>query len=83
MTAFLASRRAAPSEDFAPATEQVTERRVHRAEQAFDRAMNGAGGAAFSRADAEIITRVAEIDMMQKRSTVAARLDALKQSAAI
>jgi phage shock protein A len=48
------------------------------AEQAFDRAMAGAGGIGFARADADTINRVAEIDFMQKSATVAQRLAALK-----
>jgi phage shock protein A len=42
------------------------EKKVDATEQAFDRAMTGAGGLGFARADAETINRVAEIDGMQK-----------------
>ena len=55
------------------------ERKVERAEAAFDRAMTGAGGTGFTRGDAEAINRVAEIDTLQKGATVAERLAALKQ----
>lgn len=58
------------------------ERKVDRAEAAFDRAMSGAGGIGFSRGDADAINRVAEIDTLQKNATVAQRLAALKQDAA-
>jgi len=61
-------------------TERAVEKKVERAEQAFDRAMTGAGGVGFTRADADTINRVAEIDGMQKSATVAARLAALKQA---
>ena len=54
------------------------EKKVDAAEQAFDRAMAGAGGVGLARADAETINRVAEIDGMQKSATVAERLAALK-----
>lgn len=57
------------------------ERKVERAEAAFDRAMTGAGGTGFSRGDAEAINRVAEIDTLHKSATVAQRLAALKQDA--
>ena len=40
--------------------------------------MAGAGGVSFTRADADTINRVAEIDGMQKSATVAERLAALK-----
>ena len=55
------------------------ERKVERAEAAFDRAMTGAGGTGFTRGDAQAINRVAEIDTLQKGATVAQRLAALKQ----
>jgi len=54
------------------------EKKVDAAEQAFDRAMTGAGGVGFARADAATINRVAELDGMQKSATVAERLAALK-----
>lgn len=57
----------------------AVERKVNNAEAAFDRAMTGGGGAGFSREDSDAITRVAEIDGLQKNKTVADRLAALKQ----
>lgn len=54
------------------------EKKLDAAEQAFDRAMAGAGGVGFARADGDTINRVAEIDGMQKSTTVAERLAALK-----
>lgn len=56
------------------------ERAVEQAEEAFDRAMTGAGGVGFTRGDADAINRVAEIETMQKSATVAERLAALKQA---
>ena len=54
------------------------EQKVDAAEQAFDRAMAGAGGVGLARADADTINRVAEIDGLQKSATIAQRLAALK-----
>jgi phage shock protein A len=54
------------------------EHRIENAEAAFDRAMTGGGGIGFSRGDAEAINKVAEIDTMSRRATVAERLAALK-----
>jgi phage shock protein A len=56
----------------------MAEKKVDAAEQAFKRAMAGAGGVGFARADADTINRVGEIDGMQKSATVAERLAALK-----
>jgi phage shock protein A len=58
--------------------DRSAEKMVDAAEQAFDRAMAGAGGTGFARADADTINRVAEIDGLQKSATVAERLAALK-----
>ncbi|MFL5213114.1 MAG: PspA/IM30 family protein [Microvirga sp.] len=56
-----------------------TERKVDRAEAAFDRAMAGAGGAAgVSRTDAKAAAKVAELEVMQKSAVVAQRLAALR-----
>jgi phage shock protein A len=54
------------------------ERAVDAAEQAVDRAMAGAAGSSLSRADADTVGRVAEIDLLQKSAAIAARLAALK-----
>jgi phage shock protein A len=56
----------------------AAEKKVDAAEQAFDRAMAGAGGVGFARGDADTINRVAELAGMQKSATVAQRLAALK-----
>ena len=58
--------------------DQRTERRVERAEEAFDRAMAGAGGvAAISRTDAQTAAKVAEISTLQKSAAIAERMATL------
>lgn len=52
-------------------------RRVERAEAAFERAMNGAGGTT-NMANIENTKDIAEIDLMRKKSEVEARMDALR-----
>ena len=74
----IAQRDAALGGDGATRPERSAEKKVDAAEQAFDRAMAGAGGVGFTRADADTINRVAEIDGLQKSATVAERLAALK-----
>jgi phage shock protein A len=79
LQAYLTSRRQAAVEADSPRRpEGSAEKMVDAAEQAFDRAMAGAGGVGFARADADTINRVAEIDGLQKSATVAERLAALK-----
>jgi phage shock protein A len=79
LSAYLVSRReAALGGDGPTRPARSAEKKVDAAEQAFDRAMAGAGGVGFTRADAETINRVAEIDGLQKSATVAERLAALK-----
>ncbi len=79
LSAYLISRReAALGGDGPTRPERSAEKKVDAAEQAFDRAMSGAGGVGFTRGDADTINRVAEIDGMQKSATVAERLAALK-----
>ena len=79
LQAYLVSRReAAHGGDGPSRPDRSAEKKVDAAEQAFDRAMAGAGGVGFARADADTINRVAEIDGMQKSATIAERLAALK-----
>jgi phage shock protein A len=79
LQAYLVSRREAASGGDGPVRpDRAAEKKVDAAEQAFDRAMAGAGGVGFARADADTINRVAEIDGMQKSATVAQRLAVLK-----
>jgi phage shock protein A len=54
------------------------ERAISRAETAFDRAMTGAGGLGFTRSDAGTVTKVAELDVLQRQSQVAQRMAALR-----
>ena len=80
LDAFIAGRgNMAPGENTAAKTKRGIERRVDQAEQAFGRAMKNNGGG-LVQSDIETINRIAELDVMQKRSTVAMRLAALKQS---
>lgn len=62
--------------------QQGIERKVEQAEAAFDRAMGGAGGVNFTRADADTINKVSELDQLVKGSSVKDRLAALKASKA-
>jgi len=79
LQAYLISRRhAAVGGDGPTRPDRSAEKMVDAAEQAFDRAMSGAGGVGFARADGDAINRVAEIDGMQKSATIAQRLAALK-----
>jgi phage shock protein A len=82
LSAFVVSQReASMGGDGAFHNERNVEKQVTRAEAAFDRAMTGAGGVGFTRADADTINRVAEIDSMHKSSIIAERLAALKKAA--
>jgi phage shock protein A len=82
LSAFVVSQReASMGGDGAFHNERSVEKQVTRAEAAFDRAMTGAGGVGFTRADADTINRVAEIDTMHKSSVIAERLAALKKAA--
>jgi phage shock protein A len=75
---WISRREAALGGDGPTRPARSAEKKVDAAEQAFDRAMAGAGGIGFARADADTINRVAEIDGMQKSATIAQRLAALK-----
>jgi phage shock protein A len=79
LQAYLISQReAALGGDGPTRPARSAEKKLDAAEQAFDRAMTGAGGTGFTRADGETINRVAEIDGMQRSATIAERLAALK-----
>jgi phage shock protein A len=83
LSAYLISRREASLGGDGPSqAERSVVKKVDAAEQAFDRAMAGAGGVAFTRADAHTINRVAEIDGLQKGAAIAERLAALKAQTA-
>jgi hypothetical protein len=54
---------------------------VERAEQAFDRAMAGAGGVSDrTRADGETIAKVAEIATLERSAIIAQRMVDLRRS---
>jgi len=79
LQAYLISRREASLGGDGPShPDRSAEKKLDKAEQAFERAMAGAGGVGFTRADGETINRVAEIDTMQRSATIAERLAALK-----
>lgn len=79
----LAARRdAALGGDGPTRVQHDIEKRVTNAEQAFRRALVGAGGVAIARADAEAANRVAEIDVLRRRATVASRLADLRHELA-
>ena len=74
----LAHRDAALGGDGSSQPGRQVERKVERAEKAFDRAMAGAGGACVNRADAKAAAKVAEIDAIQKSAVIAKRMAALR-----
>lgn len=74
----IAQREATPGGVRSMRCEDSPERRLDAAEKAFDRAMKGAGGIGVTPADAGTIHQVAEIDVLQKRATIATRMAALK-----
>ena len=82
LAAFQAAQRDAASLSAAAAAspEQRSERKVARAEEAFERALNAAG-IAVGLADPEEAAKLAEVDALQKEAAIAARLEALKAKA--
>jgi phage shock protein A len=79
LAAYLTARGEAALGGDGPARpDRTAEKKVDAAEKAFDRAMAGAGGVGFTRADAETMNRVAEIDGLKKSALIAERLAALK-----
>ena len=82
LQAYLISRQEAMAGgDGPPRPGRSAEKMVDAAEQAFGRAMAGAGAAGFPRVDADIINRLAQLEGMQKSAIIAERLAALKASA--
>jgi phage shock protein A len=76
---FLGARRDARSGGDGPTrVRHDIEQRVHNAEEAFRRALLGAGGVGLARGDIETTNRVAEIDVMRRRAAIAGRLAALR-----
>jgi phage shock protein A len=82
LAAFEAARRdASLGGEGPPRPERHTERKVAQAEQAFDRAMAGAGGVTgFTRADAETVQKVAELATLQRSAVIAERMAALRSA---
>lgn len=72
---------AALSAAAAASPEQRSERRIARAEAAFERAMNAAG-VAVGLAAPDKAAQLAEVDALQKEAAIAERLEALKAKAA-
>jgi phage shock protein A len=84
LAAFMIARQdAAMGGDSGLENKHEIETRIRNAEAAFDRAMTGAGGVGFTRGDAKAINSVAEIETLQKGSTVADRLAALKSESGL
>ena len=79
LNAFRVARAEVATGGVAPSKPSGVERKAERAEQAFARAMGGAG---FAPSDAEAVRAVAEIDAMKRKADIAARLNSLKQGAA-
>jgi len=74
-----AQREAAVGGEGPTRPDRRSERKVERAEEAFDRAMTAAGGVSgISRTDAQAAAKVAEIDVMQKSAAIAQRMAALR-----
>lgn len=82
LAAFEAAQRDASLGGDGPARpDRRTERKVERAEAAFDRAMAGAGGVAgIVRADVQTAAKVAEIATLQKSAAIAQRMAALRST---
>ena len=78
LAAYVLAQREAQTGAGPSRTETSAERKVDAAEQAFERAMAGTGGCGLPRTGADTMGRVAEIDVLQKRATIAERLAALK-----
>jgi phage shock protein A len=82
LSSFVVSQREADTGGDGPTQPaRNVDKQVKRSEQAFERAMAGAGGVGFTRAAADTINRVAEIDGLQKSASITARMAKLKQSA--
>lgn len=83
LKAFTAARRdAGLAAEAAPGTTRDRERRVERAEAAFERAMSGLGvTTGITGEAAETAARLGEIDQMMRRSVIAERMEALRRRA--
>lgn len=76
----LASREAGVDVAGGPCRDAARERKVERAQAAFDRAAGGAGAINAARTDAATAAKVGEIDALQRQATIADRLAALREA---
>jgi phage shock protein A len=76
---FEAAQRAGTSGDDAPGSlDSRLQRQAERAQEAFERAMDSAGGLNGGRASPEAAAKVAELEALQKEAAIAERLAALR-----
>jgi len=79
LRAFEAAQRAGADGDDAPGSPDARlQRRAERAQEAFERAMESAGGLSGGRASPEAAAKVAELEALQKEAAIAERLAALQ-----
>lgn len=79
LRSFEAAQRAGSSGENAPGSpDSGLQRRAERAQEAFERAMDAAGGLSGGRASPESAAKVAEIEALQKEAAIAERLAALR-----
>ncbi|HYI40750.1 MAG TPA: PspA/IM30 family protein [Allosphingosinicella sp.] len=79
LRSFEAAQRAASSGDEGPGSpDSRLQRRAERAQEAFERAMEAAGGLSGARASPEAAAKVAELEALQKEAAIAERLAALQ-----
>jgi phage shock protein A len=76
---FEAAQRAGSIGDDSPGSlDQRLQRQAERAQEAFERAMDAAGGVSGGRASPEEAAKVAELEALQKEAAIAERLAALR-----
>jgi phage shock protein A len=79
LRAFEAAQKAGSSGDDAPGSpDSRLQRRAERAQEAFERALDAAGGVSGGRASPEAAAKVAELEALQKEAAIAERLAALQ-----
>lgn len=77
LRSFEAAQRASGG-DGAETPDSQLQRRAERAQEAFERAMDAAGGLSGGRASPEAAAKVAELEALQKEAAIAERLAALQ-----
>lgn len=81
LRSFEAAQRAGSNGDEGPGSlDSRLQRRAERAQEAFERAMEAAGGLSGARASPEAAAKVAELEALQKEAAIAERLAALQGS---